>query len=65
MRQTISVKVRRGDKLVTEAAILWIDELSPEYRHGKNKKDKTLRGKREKQEQFIEEAQRKREEGTG
>lgn len=50
MRRQITVRVRRGDKLVTEEATLWIDELPPEYRRGKNKKSKTRRHKRQIQE---------------
>ncbi len=63
MRRQITVRVRRGDKLVTEEATLWLDELPLEYRRGKNKKDKTPRGKKDRQEQILEAAQL-REEGT-
>lgn len=50
MRRQITVRVRRGDKLVTEEATLWIGELPPEYCHGKNKKNKNRRHKRQLQE---------------
>lgn len=62
MRRKIVVKVLRGDKLVTEDAILWIDEIPPAYQRGKNKKGKTRRGKQEAQALIVEEAQRKKEE---
>ena len=57
MIQQITVKVRRGDKLVTEEVTLWIDEVPPEYQRGKNKKDKTRQGKRDRQRLIVEEAQ--------
>ena len=50
MKRQITVRVRRGDKLVTEEATLWIDELPPEYQRGHNKKSKTRRHKRQIQE---------------
>lgn len=64
MRRPIKVRVRRGDKLVTEEAILWIGELPLAYRRGKNKKGKTRRGKQEQQAQLLEEVLRQKEEGT-
>ncbi len=65
MKHEIKVRVRRGDKLVTEEAILWIGELPLEYRRGKNKKDKTPRGKRDRQERLLEESQCQKEENGG
>ncbi len=62
MKREIKVRVRRGDKLVTEDAILWTGELPPEYGRGKNKKDKSRHGKRDRQERLIGEAERKKEE---
>ena len=61
MRRQIKVKVRRGDKLVTEEATLWINEIPPEYQRGKNKKGKTRHGKQKAQALIVEEAQNKRE----
>lgn len=57
MRRQIKVKVRRGDKLVTEDATLWIGEMPSEYQRGKNKKDKTRHGKRDRQKLIVEAAQ--------
>jgi hypothetical protein len=52
----IKVKVRRGDdKLVTEDAVLWIDELPLEYRRGRNRRMKSRRHKRERSERWLEE----------
>jgi hypothetical protein len=52
----IKVKVRRGDdKLVTEDAILWIDELPLEYCRGRNRRMKSRRYKREGSERRLEE----------
>ncbi len=64
MRQEVKVKVRRGDKLVAEDATYWIDEVPPEYLRGKNKKDKSKRGKRDRQARLLEEAERSKG-GTG
>jgi hypothetical protein len=55
MKVPIKVRVRRGeDKLVIEDAILWIDEVPPEYRRGPNRKMKTRRHKRERMERRQE-----------
>lgn len=61
MKQEVKVKVRRGDKLVTEDATYWYGETPPEYLRGKNKKDKSRRGKRERQARLLVEAQRQKE----
>lgn len=58
MKQEVKVKVLRGDKFVTEDATYWFDELPPTLRRGKNKKDKSRRGKREQQERLLEGALR-------
>lgn len=62
MKREVKVRVLRGDKLVTEDATYWIDELPPTLRRGKNKKDKSRCGKRDRQERLLEEALRLKEE---
>lgn len=53
MKQEITVRVRRGDKLVKEDAVLWTGEVPPEYLPGQNRKMKSRRYKREGQEQRL------------
>lgn len=56
MKIPIKVKVRRGDeKPTTEDAILWIDEIPPEYQQGRNRKMKSRRYKRERVERRLDE----------
>lgn len=53
MRAPIRIWVREGDKLVGADAILWINELPPELRRGKNRKMKNRKGKRVKQAAIV------------
>lgn len=55
MKIPIRVRVRRNDKLVVENGILWIDELPPELRRGKNRKMKNRKYKREQMKRQLEE----------
>ncbi len=65
MRLPIRVRLRRDDKVTSEDAILWIGELPPEYRRGRNRKMKSRRLKFEKQEQQREERDARSDSGRG
>ena len=41
MRVPYRAAVRRGEKLEYEDAVVWIDELPPEYHRGRNRKMKS------------------------
>lgn len=55
MKQEITVRVRRGDKLVKEDAILWTGEVPPEYLPGQNRRMKNRRHKQVRMAQQLEE----------
>ena len=55
MRIPLRIKIRRGDKLVEEDALLWIDECPPQYKRGKNRKRKNRKFKYGEQEKFRRE----------
>ncbi len=57
VKRTITVRVGQGEKQKTVEAILWIDEVPPECRRGKNRKMKNRKFKREKMQSLVEEPQ--------
>ena len=55
MRVPFRVAVRRGEKIEYEDAIVWSDELPPEYRRGRNRKMKSRQYKQLRQRRPEEE----------
>jgi len=56
MRQSIKITVRDGEKTHIEDAILWIDEIPPSCRRGRNRYMKNRKFKRDKIAQKLEES---------
>lgn len=54
MRVPIHVRMGEGDKRRMVEAILWIDEMPPNLRRGRNRKMKNRRWKRQRQEAIQE-----------
>ena len=55
MRVPCRVAIRRGDKIEYVEAVVWIDELPPDYRRGRKQKMNTRKYKRARQVRSIEE----------
>lgn len=60
MRMSFTARVRRGEKVEYEDAIVWIGEVPPEYRPGRHREMKSRKFKPSRQRPLVEETPRRR-----